>query len=350
MMRELATDSLDSNDRETTTVHSSSFASAHENSSFDVLSRYEPGLQINLETLQAEETTILLFSCSRLIPPTFAARRRVVALTKMGGILIEFAPNPNKIGYGKVLETHHVSNLSHIKFNRGSSTVVSLTFKNHASLHYQCVDPAPFIDGIQQVLSTLGLHGHRKRNTRDAGHVKTAEDFLSLVHEIESRFSLQPSIRHVDKIMDLLREATELFSLADDDRHRSVLTQIQNFLQREDVINVLEIAATASGLSKSSSPSNSKPIESVSISEQPNRCDTTTMTNDIVSIPVTGSSSSVPSEQNEENHDCEDATDASTSTSSVGIRLAMQSMLQHRTAGNDSPFFLILTNLDPRMS
>ena len=338
-MHELATVSGDSNDRETTVV-SSSFSSSHENSSFDVLSRYEPGLQINLETLQAEKTTVLLFSCSRLIPPTFAARRRVVALTKTGGILIEFAPNPNKMGYGKVLETHHVSNLSHIKFNRGSSTVVSLSFKNHASLHYQCVDPAPFIDGLQLVLSSLGLHGTRKRNTKD---------FLSLVREIESRFSLQPSIRHVDKIMDLLREATELFSLADDDRHRSVLTQIQNFLQREDVINVLEIAATAS---------KPKPIESASTKEQQQQIDTTA-TNNISSLPAatrmgtttasssSSSSSSSPglseirAEENEENHDNQDATDASTNTSSIGIRLAMQSMLQHRTAGDLPPFFSV---------
>ena len=317
MMTELNTSSLDSNEQHlesipTTTndthASSSSSSSSSQVSLSEALAMYEPGLQVNLEHMHSSSE---LFSCARIVPPTSALRRRIIAITRNGAIL-ELAPHPTKLGFGKILETHHVTALSHVKFNRGSAAVVSVSFHSGLTLNYQLVDPAPFVDALQLVLSSFGLRGERKRGAADAKHIKTAEDFLVLTKEIAACFSLNPHIKHIEKIMDLLREATEQFSMADDDRYLTVLSQIQNFLRRQDVIGVLD-----AGMGAASNSTTTK------------RKDTAPQHPPTPPHP-SSSSSAFPSSSSMTNLDAECGDDREVMkvpTSSIGVRMAMGSLL-----------------------
>ena len=274
----------------------------------DFLSQYEPGVEVSFEKLQ--ERGCELFSCSRLVPPAFAPRRRVVAITKSGGV-VDIAPHAERLGHGKIVETHHVTGLTAIKYNRGSSTaLVSLTFKSAAVLNYQLADPAPLVDALQHILNLFGLRGEKKRNAVDATHIQTAEDFLAVVRDIEVKFAVAPHVRHIEKIMDLLREATEKFAEVGDDRYTAVLGQMQNFLRRKDVLDVLDAAAAATKL-----PQASASAVAVAVDEAP------------APTPAAGTATA-DTGKGAGASEAADASQNTSSTSSVSLRLAMEETLR----------------------
>lgn len=63
---------------------------------------------------------------------------------------------------------------------------------------------------------------------------------LILFHDLQAQFSLNPSYKLIEKIMDLLREAVEQFAEGRDDQYLDVIKHSQNFLQRADVTIILD--------------------------------------------------------------------------------------------------------------
>ena len=78
--------------------------------------------------------------------------------------------------------------------------------------------------------------------------VSTGRELLQTVRQLEERFSLAPSLRLLEAMMALTREAVECLGEAQDAQHLHALHRMQAFLARADVIQLLDGAKTASSV------------------------------------------------------------------------------------------------------
>lgn len=97
----------------------------------------------------------------------------------------------------------------------------------------ECVN---YVKSQMEARGISSTHISRKRSI----NVFTAEGLLQLVKELEQQFIKYPSHDLVLQMMDLLRESTECFGEANDDRYHLVVLYVQNFLCREDVTQILD--------------------------------------------------------------------------------------------------------------
>lgn len=92
---------------------------------------------------------------------------------------------------------------------------------------------------IKSIMSQSGVsatHSSQKHSL----NVATAQNLLEKVRSLEEQFSVNPSHSLVTELMDHLREAVECFGEANDDRYTGVIAHIQAFLQRADVLAILD--------------------------------------------------------------------------------------------------------------
>lgn len=197
-------------------------------------SHYEMGNEIVMRNMAGK-----LFYCQRLHNVTNVKSNRVLAVTQTQ--IIEMAVNPFKNGFGTVLEVHDLEGLTKVKFKKTSSGVLTLTFTGGNVLQYVMTDPTSCVDYIKIKMQLIGMRGDLTKSVLHTKHIETANSFFEATKEIEAQFSLNPSYKLVEKIMDLLREAVEQFAEGSDDRYMSVIKHIQIFLQRADVTRVLDI-------------------------------------------------------------------------------------------------------------
>jgi hypothetical protein len=202
-----------------------------------IYSHYETGNEILMRNISGKT-----FYCQRLHNVTNVKSNRVLAVTQMQ--IIEMAVNPFKTGFGTVLEVYNLEGLSKIKFKKTSSGVLTLTFNSNNVLQYVMTDPISCVDYIKIKMQLIGMKGDLTKSLIHSKHIETATSFFEATKEIEAQFSLKPSYKLIEKIMDLLREATEQFAEGSDDRYLSVIKHIQKFLQREDVTRILDIGPT----------------------------------------------------------------------------------------------------------
>lgn len=202
-----------------------------------IYSHYETGNEILMRNISGKT-----FYCQRLHNVTNVKSNRVLAVTQMQ--IIEMAVNPFKTGFGTVLEVYNLEGLSKIKFKKTSSGVLTLTFNSNNVLQYVMTDPISCVDYIKIKMQLIGMKGDLTKSLIHSKHIESATSFFEATKEIEAQFSLKPSYKLIEKIMDLLREATEQFAEGSDDRYLSVIKHIQKFLQREDVTRILDIGPT----------------------------------------------------------------------------------------------------------
>lgn len=196
-------------------------------------SHYEIGNEVLMRNVVGQ-----LFYCQRLHNVTNVKSNRVLAVTQMQ--IIEMAVNPFKNGFGTVLEVHDLEGLTKVKFKKTSSGVLTLTFTGSHVLQYVMTDPTSCVDYIKVKMQLIGMRGDLTKSVLHTKHIETANSFFEATKEIEAQFSLNPSYKLIEKVMDLLREAVEQFSEGSDDRYMSVIKHIQIFLQRADVTRVLD--------------------------------------------------------------------------------------------------------------
>lgn len=197
-------------------------------------SHYEIGNEIYMPNVNRK-----IFTCQRLHNTTNVKSSRALAITDHQ--LIEMAVNPFKIGFGTVLEVHYLEGLLKIKFKKITAGLLTLTFRSGHILQFVMVDPIAFVDFLKGKMQLIGIKGDVTNNPTNTKHIESATSFYSATRETEAQFSLNPSYKLIEKIMDLLREAVEQFAEGGDDRYLAVIDHIQKFLQRADVTAILDL-------------------------------------------------------------------------------------------------------------
>jgi hypothetical protein len=149
-----------------------------------------------------------------------------------------------------------------------------LELKSGKLLKYYLSNPLPCVDIIKRRMKTMGLEGHHSKqkikeaNTDFSSTLSTSTasspsfsppkrlkakltstgDLLELANhyleeskDIERKFSIAPSFELIDEMMDLLRLAVEYFANIPNNRtYQEVISSIQKFLARDDVIEILD--------------------------------------------------------------------------------------------------------------
>jgi len=129
--------------------------------------------------------------------------------------------------------------MAKLKFRRQES--ISLFFKPAPDdpLIFMCPDSAAAVHQIQTVLKSLGVKGKHT----NAATQKTIHEALQVVQEIQAKeraLEYQPSTQRVDEIMDLYRQAAELFEAAGDVRHQEVMIHMKKFLALPLTTSILD--------------------------------------------------------------------------------------------------------------
>ena len=197
-------------------------------------SHYEIGNQIYMPNVNGK-----IFKCHRLHNITKVRSSRALVITEHQ--LIEMAVNTFESGFGTVLEVHHLESLSKINFKKITAGLFTLTFSSGHILQFVMADPIAFVDYLKEKMLQRGIIGAVTNNPTNTKHIENANSFYSATRETEAQFSLNPSYKLIEKIMDLLREAVEQFAEGGDDRYLAVIDHIQKFLQRADVTAILDL-------------------------------------------------------------------------------------------------------------
>jgi hypothetical protein len=158
-----------------------------------------------------------------------------------------------------VTETHLVE-MKSSKMNPTTATVTfcmdielmhKLKFRRHESLSlffkpapddplvYMCPDSG---DAVQQIQSVLKRHGVKGKHTNAAAH-KAIAAAMQIVQEIQTKelaLRHEPSVERVNDIMDLYRQAAELFENAGDIRHEEVVVHLRKFLALPLTVSILD--------------------------------------------------------------------------------------------------------------
>lgn len=154
-----------------------------------------------------------------------------------------------------------------------SSGLLVLELKSGKLLKYYCHNPLPCVDVIKTKMKILGLEGHHSKHpvpkltstpsieenktTANSAMKKTrphllnhlnqdeiiniANYYLEQSKQIERKFSIHPSIDLIEEMMNLFRLAVEHFAnIPNHYYHEKVIYTIQQFLIRDDVVQVLD--------------------------------------------------------------------------------------------------------------
>jgi hypothetical protein len=220
---------------------------------------YETRTEINLASFDGHTFACIAVSQNE-------DRQRVMLLSKSQ--LIESLPNSAKPGTVIVRDVHPLQGLSSIKFSRAQFGVIILAFKSGVILQYKVKNAAQCAELIKTNMMAIGISGKVTKSKTLLECIGSAEELLKKTKELEVEFSINPSITLVQELVDGLREVVEKFDAANDNRYALVIKQIQNFLTRSDVIDVLDgKSSTKSAVKPISLPVNSTEAQSHSESK-----------------------------------------------------------------------------------
>lgn len=163
-------------------------------------------------------------------------RKYILAITDTQ--IVELYPHKFKPGVAIASEVHELQALSKLKFKKGEQGILLLEYKNGKVSKLLMDDPATCVERIKTRMTNMGINGSIKNKTERI--LENAQGFFKQAKEIETQFSLSPSVEYVQEMMDLLRKATEKFAEANDDSYMDVMDFIKRFLQRPDVNSVLD--------------------------------------------------------------------------------------------------------------
>ena len=153
--------------------------------------------------------------------------------------IIEFKSNRLNIGSGTVTFSINIDKMAKLKFRREES--LSLFFREATDdpLVYMCLDSALAVQDIQSVLKRHGVKGkHTNAATQRA--VQMALNMVALIQQKEAELIDNPSVDRVNEIMDLYRQAAEIFEQAGDPRHAEVMAHMKRFLNQAFTTSILD--------------------------------------------------------------------------------------------------------------
>jgi hypothetical protein len=196
----------------------------------------EVGSEIALRAINGD-----IFNCFILVPmknagSTLARCKYILAITDSQ--IVELYPHSIKPGVAVAAEVHDLQALVKLKFKKGEQGILLLEYKNGKVSKLLMDDPAVCVNNIKERMKNMGINGSIKDKTERI--LENAQGFFEQAKEIETQFSLSPSVEYVQEMMDLLRKATEKFAEANDNHYMEVMDFIKHFLQRPDVNSVLD--------------------------------------------------------------------------------------------------------------
>lgn len=145
-----------------------------------------------------------------------------------------------------VKEAYQLEALAKLKFrksDRGKMGLLILELKSGKELKFMMPDPLPCVEKIRTRMSEIGISGSVTKSALHLQSLKTARECYDRSREIETQFSLKPSLELAREMMELLRLATERFAAANDPQYEIVNEAARQFLMRADVVAVLDEAA-----------------------------------------------------------------------------------------------------------
>lgn len=152
-------------------------------------------------------------------------------------------------GWLFVQDAHPLDALAKLRFRKGDekkSGLLMLELKSGTTLKYLLRDPLPCVDAIRRQMNANGITGNVTRavgNSTRFVEIKNAQEVFQRAAEISANFGDRPNIELVREMMDILRIATEKFAAANDLQFEQVQQFARGFLQRADVLAVLDTAA-----------------------------------------------------------------------------------------------------------
>ena len=182
--------------------------------------------------------------------------------------------NLQKLKKSTVVKAWDIKMLEKLKFKRADPGLLSLFFKDGEGLNILIPDIMAAVDYIKlQMKNQYGIEGLHKSKQEI-----NAESFVTKTSALLKEFDTNPSFELVKAIMALFREATERFSLLnssngpekDQSRYLSIVKDIQTFLNRSDVVKLLEDQAAAAKQSETKNnnmPSPAVHVQAINASE-----------------------------------------------------------------------------------
>jgi len=161
-------------------------------------------------------------------------------------LLVKFLVYVNREGLLLRDSPYPLENLHKLKFKRGNS--VTLYF-NQMSSKLCCKfetgeGTTKLVKSLQNALSKLGIEGrHSTKNQQDAAKgIETASNLLDLAKGKIMTFenSEEGGKQEIEKIMSLLRDAAEKFSVIEGTGHADVVKTMHQFLSSEAVKRILD--------------------------------------------------------------------------------------------------------------
>ena len=200
--------------------------------------RFERGQAVPLRTKPAEDVAV--FPCRLALASSgdgaadrllLCSRAQIVELSTVDQDFVS-----------RVLSVHEMVGLFKINIKKTGKPVLRIQFKSDATLCYYMPKAVECVAFIKQQMASLGVQGTVTKGKTNARAIESAQAFFDQFFLIEKRFTLTPRVDLVRDVMDLLREATERFSEASDERYLSVVQQTKSFLARPDVDALLRRA------------------------------------------------------------------------------------------------------------
>ena len=206
------------------------FGSATSSSGLVTIQLFEPNMKVTAEKFPGK-----LFQVSSGDESMFTMKRYNIGISNMQ--IIEFISDIYNPTHMTTMDCHSMDSLVKVNFKRGS--VITFHFRSGVTKKYMMFDCVECVSTIKNIMAQSGksaTHSSRKYSL----NVANAQNLLDIVRSLEEQFSINPTHSLVITLMDHLREAVECFGEANDPRYEEVIAHIQNFLQRADVIALLD--------------------------------------------------------------------------------------------------------------
>eukprot|EP00612_Vaucheria_litorea_P007915 CAMPEP_0171480208 /NCGR_PEP_ID=MMETSP0946-20130122/5918_1 /TAXON_ID=109269 /ORGANISM="Vaucheria litorea, Strain CCMP2940" /LENGTH=434 /DNA_ID=CAMNT_0012011355 /DNA_START=24 /DNA_END=1328 /DNA_ORIENTATION=+ len=173
-----------------------------------------------------------------------------IYLAVKGQQILELSAHQTTLNVAIVRNVYQITDLAKIRYSRGKSITLVMRGETgdvededeimyYMNQSYQCMQI------ITKTLQQLGIPRHQSNSSAEQ-KVDAAKEVLQKIEDNQKAFADEPTVENVRKIMDLYRQAAELFGVVDDDRAHEVVSKMHAFLQKDDVISILDQKESAS--------------------------------------------------------------------------------------------------------
>jgi hypothetical protein len=144
-----------------------------------------------------------------------------------------------------IVKINNLSDIKKLKFSKGNKGIIDIYYSDANEVRYYINEPTICMDYIKIKMSTIGIKGKTiipssNISKKKLKKIQTAQAFYDTTILLQNKFNIRPKFEYIIEIMDLMREACERFSAANDPRYIVVIKQIQKFLQKPIVVQILD--------------------------------------------------------------------------------------------------------------